>query len=76
MFEHNGDCDLDECNRLDYLKQKNKLNNTDNSNVYIKGNKTIYTAGRPSWYNSSGQINEPLVIGLSGGSGSGNNIHQ
>jgi hypothetical protein len=27
--------------------------------------RTIYTAGRPPWYNSEGQKVEPLVIGLS-----------
>lgn len=33
------------------------------SNVHIKGSKTIYTAGRPPWYDSSGQMKEALVIG-------------
>lgn len=40
-------------------------------NIHIKGNRTVYTAGRPPWYNSSGQINEPLVVGICGGSASG-----
>lgn len=39
--------------------------------VHIKGSKTVYTAGRPPWYDSSGQMKEPLVIGLCGGSASG-----
>ncbi len=39
--------------------------------VHIKGSKTIYTAGRPPWYDSSGQMKEALVIGLCGGSASG-----
>ena len=33
--------------------------------------KTIYTAGRPPWYNNLGQQVEPLVIGICGGSASG-----
>ncbi|KAL2737139.1 uridine-cytidine kinase-like 1 isoform X1 [Vespula maculifrons] len=32
---------------------------------------TIYTAGRPPWYNSAGQQVEPFVIGICGGSASG-----
>lgn len=39
--------------------------------IHIKGCKTIYTAGRPPWYDSSGQMKEALVIGLCGGSASG-----
>lgn len=27
-------------------------------------NRTIYTAGRPPWYNCAGQQVEPFVIGL------------
>ena len=53
-----------------YFKRSESIN-SDKSSVYIKDNKTIYTAGRPPWYNSSGHINEPLVIGICGGSGSG-----
>jgi len=33
--------------------------------------KTFYTAGRPPWYNFSGQHVEPFVIGICGGSASG-----
>jgi uridine kinase len=57
--------------RIVYTKRSRHSMNTDKGSVYIKDNKTIYTAGRPPWYNSCGQINEPLVIGLTGGSGSG-----
>jgi uridine kinase len=39
--------------------------------IHVKGCKTIYTAGRPPWYDSSGQMKEALVIGLCGGSASG-----
>ncbi|KAG1688579.1 Uridine-cytidine kinase-like 1 [Nymphon striatum] len=34
-------------------------------------NRTIYTAGRPPWYDSQGQHVEPFIIGLCGGSASG-----
>ncbi len=33
--------------------------------------RTIYTAGRPPWYNVMGQQKEPFVIGICGGSASG-----
>ena len=33
--------------------------------------RTIYTAGRPPWYDSQGQQVEPFVIGVCGGSASG-----
>ncbi|KAE8747785.1 hypothetical protein FOCC_FOCC005397 [Frankliniella occidentalis] len=33
--------------------------------------RTIYTAGRPPWYDSTGQQVEPFVIGICGGSASG-----
>jgi uridine kinase len=39
--------------------------------IHMKGSKTIYTAGRPPWYDNSGQMKEALVIGLCGGSASG-----
>jgi hypothetical protein len=32
--------------------------------IHIRGSKTIYTAGRPPWYDSSGQMKEALVIGI------------
>ncbi|XP_064629866.1 uridine-cytidine kinase-like 1 isoform X2 [Lineus longissimus] len=35
------------------------------------GSRTIYTAGRPPWYDCEGQLREPFVIGLCGGSASG-----
>ncbi|XP_038057175.1 uridine-cytidine kinase-like 1 isoform X2 [Patiria miniata] len=34
-------------------------------------NRTIYTAGRPPWYDSHGELKEAFVIGLCGGSASG-----
>lgn len=39
--------------------------------VLRTSNRTIYTAGRPPWYNSQGQLHEAFVIGLCGGSASG-----
>ncbi|XP_030839289.1 uridine-cytidine kinase-like 1 isoform X2 [Strongylocentrotus purpuratus] len=39
--------------------------------VIRTSNRTIYTAGRPPWYNSQGQLHEAFVIGLCGGSASG-----
>ena len=33
--------------------------------------RTIYTQGRPPWYDSQGQQVEPFVIGVCGGSASG-----
>eukprot|EP00126_Sphaerothecum_destruens_P007053 Sdes_comp19659_c0_seq3m11493 len=33
--------------------------------------KTIYTAGRPPWYNASGQLQSAFIIGIAGGSASG-----
>ncbi|XP_046856918.1 uridine-cytidine kinase-like 1 isoform X2 [Xenia sp. Carnegie-2017] len=39
--------------------------------VLRHGNRTIYTAGRPPWYNSQGQLKEAFVIGICGGSASG-----
>ncbi|XP_068233159.1 uridine-cytidine kinase-like 1 isoform X1 [Palaemon carinicauda] len=33
--------------------------------------RTIYTAGRPPWYDCQGQLIEPFVIGVCGGSASG-----
>ncbi|XP_054289104.1 uridine-cytidine kinase-like 1 isoform X3 [Macrosteles quadrilineatus] len=42
------------------------------SESVIRGlTRTIYTAGRPPWYNSAGQQVEPFVIGICGGSASG-----
>eukprot|EP01112_Ceratiomyxa_fruticulosa_P013752 TRINITY_DN3885_c0_g1_i5.p1 TRINITY_DN3885_c0_g1~~TRINITY_DN3885_c0_g1_i5.p1 ORF type:complete len:454 (-),score=71.24 TRINITY_DN3885_c0_g1_i5:231-1592(-) len=31
----------------------------------------VYTSGRPPWYDASGAIKEPLIIGVAGGSASG-----
>ncbi|XP_055381980.1 uridine-cytidine kinase-like 1 isoform X3 [Condylostylus longicornis] len=39
--------------------------------IIRSNNRTIYTAGRPPWYNCAGQQVEPFVIGICGGSASG-----
>lgn len=39
--------------------------------IRVSNNRTIYTAGRPPWYNTLGQQMEPFVIGICGGSASG-----
>ncbi|UYV62795.1 UCKL1 [Cordylochernes scorpioides] len=41
------------------------------STVLQTKQRAIYTAGRPPWYNTQGQLVEPFVIGLCGGSASG-----
>ncbi|XP_029194511.1 uridine-cytidine kinase-like 1 isoform X2 [Acropora millepora] len=43
----------------------------ENVRMFRRSNRTIYTAGRPPWYDSQGQLKEPFVIGLCGGSASG-----
>ncbi|KAL1129405.1 hypothetical protein AAG570_013932 [Ranatra chinensis] len=45
--------------------------NTSSESVLRSHTRTIYTAGRPPWYNSAGQQVEPFVIGICGGSASG-----
>lgn len=48
------------------------LNQNNNAESVIRTpQRTIYTAGRPPWYNSEGQKVEPFVIGICGGSASG-----
>jgi len=39
--------------------------------VVHAGTRTIYTAGRPPWYDTHGQLKEAFVIGICGGSASG-----
>ncbi|CAC5423826.1 unnamed protein product [Mytilus coruscus] len=39
--------------------------------VYQSGLRTLYTSGRPPWYDSHGSLKEPFVIGVCGGSASG-----
>ncbi|XP_063700015.1 uridine-cytidine kinase-like 1 isoform X1 [Culicoides brevitarsis] len=46
-------------------------NTNQNEAIMRANNRTIYTAGRPPWYNVSGQQVEPFVIGICGGSASG-----
>jgi len=44
---------------------------TDREPIIRDRRRTIYTAGRPPWYDSQGQQVEPFVIGICGGSASG-----
>ena len=39
--------------------------------IYRTSKGTFYTAGRPPWYDSQGQLKETFVIGICGGSASG-----
>ncbi|CAM4876238.1 unnamed protein product [Rotaria socialis] len=39
--------------------------------ISFQGRNPIYTAGRPAWYDASGEIKEAFVIGICGGSASG-----
>lgn len=39
--------------------------------IRFSNNKTIYTAGRPPWYNCAGEQTTPFCIGICGGSASG-----
>jgi len=42
-----------------------------NENILRTRQRTIYIAGRPPWYDAHGQLLEPLIIGICGGSASG-----
>lgn len=53
------------------LLSRSKSTSEKTNNVQIKGSKTTYTAGRPPWYTSNGQMKEAFVVGLCGGSASG-----
>ncbi|CAB3361630.1 Hypothetical predicted protein [Cloeon dipterum] len=46
-------------------------NKTSTESILRSYTRTIYTAGRPPWYNCAGQQVEPFVIGICGGSASG-----
>lgn len=39
--------------------------------IAFRGRNTLYTAGRPAWYDASGEIKEAFMIGICGGSASG-----
>ncbi|XP_053980490.1 uridine-cytidine kinase-like 1 [Hylaeus anthracinus] len=55
--------------RTTSLSQSNKK--TASESILRSKTRTIYTAGRPPWYNSAGQQVEPFIIGICGGSASG-----
>lgn len=46
-------------------------NKVTNDSIHTTNSKTIYTPVRPIYYDSNGEIREPLLIGLCGGSASG-----
>ncbi|KAK7099770.1 uridine-cytidine kinase-like 1 [Littorina saxatilis] len=46
-------------------------NPTKATRVVHTANRTLYTAGRPPWYDTHGQLKNAFVIGISGGSASG-----
>ncbi|XP_072045151.1 uridine-cytidine kinase-like 1 isoform X2 [Amphiura filiformis] len=52
-------------------RARNKSTSSVPANVLQSSRRTIYTAGRPPWYDSQGQLQEAFVIGLCGGSASG-----
>ncbi|XP_077990892.1 uridine-cytidine kinase-like 1 [Glandiceps talaboti] len=53
-------------------RRKRTASTSDKSErVYRTVRRTIYTAGRPPWYNEHGELKEAFVIGLCGGSASG-----
>eukprot|EP00053_Salpingoeca_punica_P018194 m.177439 g.177439 ORF g.177439 m.177439 type:complete len:489 (-) comp17382_c0_seq2:1674-3140(-) len=41
------------------------------SHIQRSRNRTIYTAGRPPWYNEAGEQRNAFIIGITGGSASG-----
>lgn len=53
------------------IRNKTRTTSEKDVDIHIRGAKTIYTAGRPPWYDSTGQMKEALVVGLCGGSASG-----
>ncbi|KYN31485.1 Uridine-cytidine kinase-like 1 [Trachymyrmex septentrionalis] len=55
--------------RTTSMSQSSKKTSTES--ILRSKTRTIYTAGRPPWYNSAGQQVEPFVIGICGGSASG-----
>ncbi|CAF0732862.1 unnamed protein product [Brachionus calyciflorus] len=77
MFRINSSgSDSDDDFKINCMKKSiNRVRTTSTSekdcNIHIKGLKTIYTAGRPPWYDSAGQMNQALIVGLCGGSASG-----
>lgn len=48
--------------RTTSINQTKSINATES--IIRSNNRTIYTAGRPPWYNCAGQQVEPFVIGL------------
>eukprot|EP00123_Amoebidium_parasiticum_P013472 comp21974_c0_seq1/m.31742 comp21974_c0_seq1/g.31742 ORF comp21974_c0_seq1/g.31742 comp21974_c0_seq1/m.31742 type:complete len:495 (-) comp21974_c0_seq1:783-2267(-) len=55
------------------LHRAGSVTATPTEHIYMQqgGRKSIFTAGRPPWYDASGEVSEPFVIGICGGSASG-----
>lgn len=45
------------------LARSTSVNKNKQGNVVHSGSRTIYTAGRPPWYNTHGQLEQAFVIG-------------
>lgn len=57
--------------RTTSLSKSSTLTSQSSESVLRSNRRTIYTAGRPPWYNCAGQQVKPFVIGICGGSASG-----
>ncbi|XP_053203944.1 uridine-cytidine kinase-like 1 [Panonychus citri] len=55
----------------EWTLSKTKILATKSNTLLRSGQRTIYTSGRPPWYDVQGQLVEPLIIGICGGSASG-----
>ena len=56
--------------KLQRLRSRTPSRSSDDR-ISFRGRHTIYTAGRPAWYDATGEIKEAFVIGICGGSASG-----
>uniref|UniRef100_F6U8B5 Uridine-cytidine kinase n=1 Tax=Ciona intestinalis TaxID=7719 RepID=F6U8B5_CIOIN len=61
----------DKVGATDLGRRKRNASVSEPISVIRTSKRTIYTAGRPPWYNESGEMKEAFIIGLSGGSASG-----
>ncbi|XP_015795956.1 uridine-cytidine kinase-like 1 isoform X2 [Tetranychus urticae] len=55
----------------DWSISKTTILATKSHTILRSGQRTIYTSGRPPWYDVQGQLVEPIIIGICGGSASG-----
>ncbi|KAM7534409.1 hypothetical protein Aperf_G00000112339 [Anoplocephala perfoliata] len=66
IFDKSGDGNVD-CQRTRLLS----FNWSAPEPILRVGRRTVFTRGRPPWYNCEGQIDKCFVVGICGGSGSG-----